>query len=368
MRKMLAMILTFVMAASATPALAFSFIPNEQAAQEAATQAPVATDAAEPAAGDGAAQGETASATEAPLLPEATMIPATEAPLQASETIAPATEAPLLEEEDQVPTQSAAETRYAKVATQSGTLNMRAEAKKDAKIVKKIARGTVVTVVEDLGDWMQIDYKGNIGYVMSSFMEAYDELPYAPITKENEGEAVMRFKETLQRLGYIKEEDVNKYFDKAMENALTKVQLMNGLALDAAVVSTEMQALVDWNMIVKGKSGYLDTATDSETGLSVSIYCWDSGGMIYADDMAVKVQITYAVQASGGQPPYAISVHKSLTGTGAAYGDEVTSPFSHIWREDTDRLYIYATVVDAAGNTVEACAPFRYVMPEIDVD
>lgn len=371
MRKLLAILMTVVMGASAVPAFAFEFIPNEQAAE----------DTAQPGSGADGANGETDFGNS---MPDMETIPATQAPALPEETIAPASEAPALPEQDtepeqtaepeqeaepeQVSAQSVTETRYAKVVTENGTLNMRAEASADAKIIKRLSKGTVVTVVDTIDGWLQIDCDGTVGYVMSRFMEAYEALPYTPITKADEGEAVVRFKEALQRLGYLKAEDVNKYFDKSMENALTKVQLMNGLALDSTAVSAEMQALVDWNRIVKGKSGYLDTATSPETGLSISIFCWDSAGMIYADDEAVKVEITYAVQASGGQPPYDITVSKSLTGTGAAYGDEVSSPFSQIWRTDTDRLYIYATVADASGNTAEACAPFRYNMPDISTD
>lgn len=260
--------------------------------------------------------------------------------------------------------QSAEAVRYAEVATEKGTLNFRSAAKDDAKILDKIPRGTIVRIVEDNGEWTQIQYGKQTGYVMTSFLKEYLEYPYSLITKEDEGEAVLAFKRILHDLDYLKSDDINKRYDNAMEAALTKLQLMNNIALDPETVTPELQALVEWGMITKGKSGYLDTATDKETGLTVSIFCWDSAGMLYEKDKSVKLDISFATQATGGQAPYTITVTKSLSGGGAQSGDVVTSPFSHIWGLDTERVYVYATATDAVGNTVTACAPFRYSMPE----
>lgn len=256
------------------------------------------------------------------------------------------------------------EGRYAEVATTKGTLNMRAEPKENAKILTKLPRGTIVRIVEDLGEWTQILYGERAGYVMTSFLAEIVELPYSLITADSDGEAVLAFKRALYKLEYLKSEEINQRFDAAMETALTKLQLMNGVALNPQAVTPQLQALMEWGMIEKGKSGYFMTATDRDSDLSAAIFCWDSGGILYEDDRAVKLSVSFAAQASGGQPPYTITVRKSLSGQGGEqHGDVVTSPFSHIWGQDSDYIYLYATVDDAAGNTLTVCTPFRYVLP-----
>lgn len=258
--------------------------------------------------------------------------------------------------------QHAESARYAEVTTEKGTLNLRTEPKDSAKVLKRLERGSIVQILGDYGDWTEILYGERSGYVMSKFLTEIEELPYPLITKEDTGDAVLAFKRAMHQLGYLKSEEINTRFDMAMELALTKMQLMNGVALNPEAVTPELQALVEWGKIVKAKSGYLDTATDQDSGLTVSIFCWDSAGTLYEADKSVKLKISFAAQATGGVPPYTITVKKSLGG-GEAYGDEVTSPFSHIWSPTSDCLYVYATAVDAAGNTVTACAPFRYTLP-----
>jgi|GEM_PF-2140058 len=268
------------------------------------------------------------------------------------------------EEEEGLAVYSAGVNRYAKVATQKGTLNMRAQAKDNAKILARLPKGTIVCIVEDGGEWTEILYKGRAGYVKASFLTEIAELPYSLITKEETGDTVLAFKRKLYKLGYLKADDVNTRFDAAMVTALTKAQLMNGVALNPEAIVPELQALMDWGMITKYKSGYLETATDKVSGLTVSIFCWDTGGTLYEEDKSVKVGISFAAQAAGGQPPYTVSVRKSLSARGGEQsGDVVTSPFSQIWSQNSDRLYIFATAVDAAGNSVTACAPFRFTMP-----
>lgn len=259
--------------------------------------------------------------------------------------------------------QSLEPVRYARVVTDKGTLNMRSEAKDSAKVLTRLARETIVYIVEDSGDWTKILHNGRAGYVKSSFLEEIYEFPYSLITKESDGDAVIAFKRTLHKLGYLKSDDINKRFDAAMENALTKVQLMNNVALSPQAVTPELQALMEWGMLAKGKSGYIDTATDQDSGLTVAIFCWDSGGILYEADRSVKVEVTFAVQATGGQPPVAVTVKKSLSGGGEAFADVVTSPFSQIWSQSTESLYLYAVAVDSAGNMVTACTPFRYTLP-----
>ncbi len=253
---------------------------------------------------------------------------------------------------------------YAKVFTKNkGSLNMRAENKPKGKIVKKIPNGSVLRTIEVGEEWTKAVYKDEIGFVKSEFLEFMGaEGTYSPITNKEKGNQVLEIKNKLYQLGYLKKEDINQQFDKKMEIALTKLQLMNEVALNPTVVSSELQSLLEWGMIEKGKSGYTDVVTDEETGLTVGIFCWDSGGTLYEADQAVKVKINYAVQATGGTAPYQITVKKSLTEE--KYGDEVKTPFSYIWKKTTEHLYVYATAVDANGNTVTAKANFKFTLPE----
>lgn len=254
--------------------------------------------------------------------------------------------------------------RYAEVATQQGTLNMRAEPKDKAKIIKKLQRGTVVEIIEVLDTWTEVRQGKDTGYVKTDFLKEVAELPYSTITKESDGDAIIAFKRALYKLEYIKSDDINMQYDQVLESALTKLQLMNQVTLNPQEVTPELQALIDWGMISKGKSGYVDVVTDASSGLTVGIFCWDSDGTLYEKDQAVKLEISFAAQAVGGVGPYTITVTKSLSGGGPESGDEVTSPFSHIWGQDSDRVYLYATAEDAAGHTVTACAPFRYSLPD----
>lgn len=255
------------------------------------------------------------------------------------------------------------ETRYATVATEQGTLNLRAEARDNAKVLTKLGKGSVVTILDEQGDWTEIVYGKYTGFVKSSFLSVIDDLPYKTLNAGDKGDEVYEFKKALYKLEYLTSDEITIRFDQTMEDALLKLQLMNGLELNPKVVTPELQALVEWGKISKAKTGYVGTETDKDSGLTVSIFCWDSDGTLYEKDKAVKLKISFATQASGGVPPYDITVVKSLSGGGPASGDEVTSPFSHIWGQDTERVYVYATAVDAAGNTVTACAPFRYALP-----
>ena len=269
--------------------------------------------------------------------------------------------ASLAQEYEEMLRQSAESFLYAKVATQKGTLNMRAEPSDNAKVLEKLPRGSIIQVIENMEEWTHVLYKNRSGYVKNSFLEALNDLPYTPITKESDGSAIIGFKRTIYKLGYLKSEEINQRFDKPMEKALTKLQLMNDVPLTPGLVTPELQALIEWGKVVKCKSGFLDTQVDPDTGLTVSIFCWDSGEILFEEDSSVKINVTFCAKAAGGQPPYSITVVKSLGKISG--GDEVTSPFSFIWSESFGDLYLYATVMDASGNTVTACTPFRYTMP-----
>ncbi|GHU70268.1 hypothetical protein AGMMS49992_02320 [Clostridia bacterium] len=259
------------------------------------------------------------------------------------------------------------ESYIATVATTTGALNLRAEPDKSAKSLAKISDGTKVLVtnlvVDSEAEWTEISYKNQTGYVMTKYLEIVTVLPYSPITSDQKGDEVMAFKRAMRQLGYIKSEDVNQKYDDAMEKALTKLQLMNGLILEPNVVTPKLQAMIAWGMIVKCKSGYLDTATDDESGLTVSLYVWDVSGKMYDMEEAVNVKLAYGTQAAGGFPPYTITVRKTLSSGGPENADPAPNPFNQMWRKTTERLYIYATVTDAAGRSVTACVPYKYSLP-----
>ena len=58
----------------------------------------------------------------------------------------------------------------AKVKTSGGTLNMRATASSKGKVVTKLKNKTEVEVLAQDGSWVQIRYKGKIGYVMAKYL------------------------------------------------------------------------------------------------------------------------------------------------------------------------------------------------------
>ncbi|MDR1262041.1 MAG: SH3 domain-containing protein [Oscillospiraceae bacterium] len=260
-----------------------------------------------------------------------------------------------------------AKTLYASVSTKSGTLNLRQKAESKSKVLAKLASGAVVRVIaiitETESQWTQVIYKDNIGYVMTKYLKFITELPYTPLLSGEKSAEILAFKQALRRLGYIKSDDVNSKYDAPMEIALTKMQLMNKLPLNPTVVTADAQALVEWGLICKYRSGYLQSITDAASGLSASIFVWDVSGTLYDADEAVNVKLSYGAQAAGGQPPYNISVRKSLSADGAAYAEMVSDPFYQMWTKSIDRLYVYATVTDAAGHTVTVCAPYKYTLP-----
>lgn len=62
------------------------------------------------------------------------------------------------------------ETVLAKVTTQKGGLNLRAEGSSQAKVLLTIPRNEVIEISEVLGDWCRTSYKGYPGFVMTSFL------------------------------------------------------------------------------------------------------------------------------------------------------------------------------------------------------
>ena len=59
---------------------------------------------------------------------------------------------------------------YARVTTVSGSLNLRADANKNAKILAEIPEGTMIPVYEKTTNWTRTSYAGHNGWVMNAFL------------------------------------------------------------------------------------------------------------------------------------------------------------------------------------------------------
>ena len=66
---------------------------------------------------------------------------------------------------------------YARVTTESGSLNLRKKASSSASILTTIPRHEVIEVISRDGKWTKVTYNGKTGYVMSSFLTFLDEAP-----------------------------------------------------------------------------------------------------------------------------------------------------------------------------------------------
>lgn len=62
------------------------------------------------------------------------------------------------------------ETQYARVTTESGGLNLRKSASKNASILTTIPRNTVIPVLNRGLSWSKVTYNGKTGYVMNDFL------------------------------------------------------------------------------------------------------------------------------------------------------------------------------------------------------
>ncbi len=254
--------------------------------------------------------------------------------------------------------------RFSEIITKSGTLNLRKKADGSSKIVAKLPNQAKVRVLEKSGDWTHVAFGTKTGYVKTSYLSPIAEIPYETLSPGDKGDKVLALKKQMRKFGYLKSEEVNMRFDPTMEKALHKLQMINGIELSADI-TPELQALIHWGNLRTCKSGYSGTATDKDSGLTVTIFCWDSGGKLYEEDESVKVNINFVAQAMGGTPPYTVTVSKTLDADdGAESGDTVTSPFSFVYKSDCAGVYLWAVAEDANGNKVTTKARFRYKLPE----
>ena len=70
-----------------------------------------------------------------------------------------------------------AETPWARVTTESGSLNLRASASTTARILDTIPRHAIISVLEKGSVWSRVSYDGLTGYVKNSFLTFLHEHP-----------------------------------------------------------------------------------------------------------------------------------------------------------------------------------------------
>ncbi len=263
-----------------------------------------------------------------------------------------------------MPTFDPADKRIAEVTTESGTLNVRKSMSTKAKVIAQVPNHAKLFVLGSIGDWSQVTFQDKTGFAQSKFLQELDEAEYAALVPGDKGEEILDIKRQLRKLNYLETDQVNTRYDAHMKQAVRKFQLLNALPL-AEEITPEFQVLLFGGLAQKSVSGFSGADTDEASGLSAAIFCWASGGKLYEEDGAVKINIHFIAQAFGGTPPYKLSVTKTVgADDGAAYGDGVTSPFPFVWTQAHDYLYLWLVATDADGNSVTTKARLRYSMPE----
>ena len=76
------------------------------------------------------------------------------------------------------PVTAPADTVYAQVTTEKGSLNLRKRAASTATVMAQIPQNEFIQVVERLGTWTKVVYEGRTGYVMTTFL-TFVEVPVA---------------------------------------------------------------------------------------------------------------------------------------------------------------------------------------------
>lgn len=135
----------------------------------------------------------------------------------------------------------------AKVSTQKGALNMRAQPGDRAKVTAKIPNGSYVLVTEAGEEWCRVQWDARDGYCRSDFLELQIDmdptiLNYRVLSKGDRGEDVLALKARLQELGYIRggTKLTNVYNDTLVER-LKLFQRQAGMEEDG-IASPEVQA------------------------------------------------------------------------------------------------------------------------------
>lgn len=140
------------------------------------------------------------------------------------------------------------------VKTEKGALNARRKANSKSDIVIKIPNGSEVELLEEKGDWSQIEYKGKKGYVKSAFLT--DEGP------KKEEEATMLVLQEGGHARIVTEGGTLNVRKKADAKSAVVTQVPNNARVEIAAASLE------WSSIIyQGKKGYVRTeylALDSQ--------------------------------------------------------------------------------------------------------
>lgn len=93
---------------------------------------------------------------------------------------------------------------YARVTTESGSLNLRKKASSSANILTTIPRHEVIEVISRDGKWTKVTYNGKTGYVMSSFLTFLDEAPEEkPEEDEKEEESTAQMAQVTTKKGSL---------------------------------------------------------------------------------------------------------------------------------------------------------------------
>lgn len=136
---------------------------------------------------------------------------------------------------------AASRTRY--VFTENGkNLNVRNYPGKKGKVIARLPNGSVVSMVEDLGDWVEIELDDNTGYVMARFL-----------TDKKPAEAESQWKNTSKTM-YIKTGNRGKLHlrKEASRKSRSLGLYANGTEVRVSAVSTQWA-----KVIVSGKDGYM---------------------------------------------------------------------------------------------------------------
>jgi len=233
-----------------------------------------------------------------------------------------------------------------------GTLNMRRHARDGAAVVGRLGHNALVQVLQRGPKWSRVTTGSKTGFVMTLYIVMLSELPYENLTPGGRGPEVRTLKERLQALGYLTRRQVNDRYCSDTEQAIRKMELINGLP-ETGLATPELQAFLYHGRVERSKSGYGSSNTDRDSGLTVTLFAWTSGYIPLGgeDRGSVEVLVHYVANASGGTGPYNITVRRTAGGDRVS-GDSERNPFRIRWNPDSPTLYLAATVTDEDGNTV----------------
>lgn len=243
---------------------------------------------------------------------------------------------------------------FAEVTVQKGTLNMRKQPKSTAQVITKLPNGSLVRVLESEEKWTKVFYNDKNGYVQTAYLTTVDELPYQTLQVGDKGPEVRKLKNRLIQLEYLDDKKTNDRFDEALEKAIRRLEMLNGLP-QTGIATPELQAFIFWEKLQKNQSGATATATDEASGLTATIIGWASGYYPVKGTDKINVSIRFITNVTGGVAPYTTTVKRTYKyEESAASGATVESPCSVTWRLGVAAIFLTLIVEDAEGNSVSA--------------